>query len=45
LKETTKHGKGKEFDPNGKVIFEGEYLFGKRYGFGKEYFYNGNVLF
>ena len=39
-----KNGKGKEFHSyNNKLIFEGEYLNGKRNGKGKEYFYD-NVL-
>ena len=33
-------GEGKEFDYNGKLIFEGEYLNGKRNGKGKEYCYS-----
>ena len=37
--------KEKEYDFNGKLEYEGEYLIGKKHGFGKEYFYNGNVLF
>ena len=34
--------KGKEFDYYSKLLFEGEYLNGKRNGKGKEY-YNGNL--
>ena len=42
-----KEGKGqiKEYNENGKLIFEGEYLNGKRNGKGKEYYNNGNVAF
>ena len=43
-----KKGKGfiKEYnDFNGELIFEGEYLNGKRNGKGKEYEYNGNLIF
>ena len=32
-----KNGKGKEYNRNGKLIFEGEYLNGKSNGKGKEY--------
>ena len=31
-----KNGKGKEYDDNGKLIFEGEYLYGQKNGKGKE---------
>ena len=31
------HGKGKKYNWNGKLIFEGEFLNGKRHGKGKEY--------
>ena len=33
-----RNGKGKEYNENGKIIFEGEYLNGRRNGKGKEYF-------
>ena len=36
------NGKGKEYNDNGKLEFEGEYLNGKRNGKGKEYI--GDVL-
>ena len=39
------NGKVKEFDNNFKIIFEGEYLSGKRNGKGKEYNYNGKLKF
>ena len=32
-----RHGKGKEYDNYGNLIYEGEYLNGKRNGKGKEY--------
>ena len=34
---TKKNGKGKEYDHNGNLIYEGEYLNGLRNGKGKEY--------
>ena len=38
--------KGKEYDGlNNKLIFEGEYLNGKRNGKGKEYNYKGALIF
>ena len=38
-----KNGKGKEYNSyNDKLIFEGEYIDGKRFGYGKEY--NNNKL-
>ena len=37
-------GKGKETNDNGELIFEGEYLNGKRNGMGKEYYYNNDRL-
>ena len=41
-----KNGKGKEFMLyTNKLIFEGEYLNGKRSGKGKEYFENGKIKF
>ena len=40
------NGKVKEYDYyNGKLIFEGEYLNGKRNGKGKEYYNNGKLIF
>ena len=36
-------GNGKEYFPNGKLIFEGEYLNGRRNGKGKEY-ENGKLI-
>ena len=38
------YGKGKEYN-NSKLIFEGEYLNGKRNGKGKEYDYTGKLIF
>ena len=35
----------KEYDYNDILIFEGEYLNGKRYGKGKEYNYDGKLIF
>ena len=42
-----KNGNGnvKEYYNNGELIFEGEYLNGKRNGKGKEYDYNGELEF
>ena len=41
-----KNRKGKEYClTNNELIFEGEYLNGKRNGKGKEYFYDGKLLF
>ena len=40
-----RHGKGKEYNNNGKLIFEGEYLNGKRHGKGKEFNAYGNLTF
>ena len=38
--------KGKEYDSDGKLIFEGEFLHGKRNGKGKEYdSYHGKLIF
>ena len=34
-----------EYDGNGNLIFEGEYLNGKRNGIGKEYDYYGEIIF
>ena len=40
------NGKRKEYEDGfGKLIFEGEYLNGKRNGKGKEYYYEGKILF
>ena len=39
------NGKGNEYDYEGKVVFEGEYLNGKKNGKGKEYFNNGLLKF
>ena len=39
------NGKGKEYNYDGKLIFEGEYLNGKRNGKGKEYNYDGKLIF
>jgi len=38
------NGIGKEYDDNGKLEFEGEYLNGKRNGNGKEYDSNGKII-
>ena len=38
------NGKGKEFD-YGRLIFEGEYVNGKRNGKGKKYNYHGRLIF
>ena len=38
-------GKGKIFDYEGFLIFEGEYLKGVKHGKGKEYYKNGDILF
>ena len=40
-----RNGKGKEYNKNGELIFEGEYLNGKRNGKGKEYHENGELIF
>ena len=39
-----KNGKGKEYDYEGGLIFEGEYLKGEKNGRGKEY-YDNNIIF
>ena len=39
-----RNGKGKEYNDEGKLIFEGEYLKSQRNG-GKEYDYNGKLKF
>ena len=40
-----KRFKGKEYDSNGKLKFEGDYLNGKSNGKGKEYDYDGDLIF
>ena len=42
-----KDGKGyvKEYNDNGELEFEGEYLNGERNGKGKEYNYKGELIF
>ena len=37
--------KGKEYDYNNEITFEGEYLNGERNGIGKEYYTNGKIKF
>ena len=39
------NGKGREYDYDGKLIFEGEYSNGKRNGKGREYDYDGKLIF
>ena len=40
------HGKGKEYNAtNNILIFEGEYLYGKRNGKEKEYDWKGNLIY
>ena len=39
-----RHGKGKEYNYDGELMFEGEYLNGERNGKGKEY-YDGLLIF
>ena len=40
------NGTGKEYNNDGKLLFEGEYLKGQRNGKGKEYdWYNGELIF
>ena len=39
------NGKGKEFNDDGKLVFEGEYINGKRNGKGKEYYQSGKLKF
>ena len=40
------NGKGKEYNHDGKLLFEGEYLNGERWkGKGKEYYYDGALYF
>ena len=38
-------GSNREYKYNGQLIFEGEYLYGKRNGKGKEYNDNGDLIF
>ena len=40
-----KNGKGKEYNINDELLFEGEYLNGKRNGKGKEYYNNNHLKF
>ena len=40
-----RNGKGKEYNNNGKLEFEGDYLKGKRNGEGKEYNNNDKLKF
>ena len=41
-----RNGKGKEYNDDGKLIFEGEYLNGNKWnGKGKEYDDEGNIFF
>ena len=40
-----KNGHGKEYNKNGYIKFEGEYLNGKRHGHGKENYKYGHVKF
>ena len=41
-----RNGKGKEYlKHNDELVFEGEYLNGKRNGKVKEYYYNGQLIF
>ena len=37
--------KEKNTFPSGKLIFEGEYLKGKKHGIGKEYNYYGGLIY
>ena len=40
------NGKGKEYDEDGNLIFEGEYINGQKWnGKGKEYDEDGNLTF
>ena len=43
--ETNRNDKGKEYNNNDKILFEGEYKNGKRNGKGKEYDENGKLIF
>ena len=40
-----KHGKCKEYDNNGRLIFDGEYSHGKKHGNCKEYNNKGKLIF
>ena len=40
-----RNGKGKEYNDENIVIFDGEYLNGKRHGIGKEYNDEGELIF
>ena len=40
-----KNGRGKRFNSDGKLIFEGEFLKGKKNGEGIEYFHENNLLY
>ena len=40
-----RNGKGKEFNNNCKLEFDGKYLKGERYTQGKEYYNNGELKF
>ena len=44
-REDERNRKGKEYNWDGKLLFEGEYINGRRNGKGKEYYSNGNLLF
>ena len=39
------NGKGKEYNNDGNLIFEGEYLNGERNGKGKEYNNDGELIY
>ena len=45
IRKEKKNGKGKEYDSEGNLIFEGEYLNDKKEGKGKEYDSIGNLIF
>ena len=40
-----KNGRGKEYNWNCNLIFEGVYLNGRKNGKGKEYYKNGKLIF
>ena len=40
-----RNGKGKEYNRDNKLVYEGEYLNGERNGKGKEYHKNGKLKF
>ena len=40
-----RNGKGKEYDFDGYLIYEGEYSNNQKNGKGKEYYQNGNLMF